>query len=114
QDGTINGVLSNGLSRTIGQVALATFSNPEGLRQIGGNQFATSANSGLPNSGLPVNVAPLTFGTGGIIAGAVEMSNVDLSEEFVNLITTTTGFSAASRVISTSDQLIQQLLLLGR
>jgi flagellar hook protein FlgE len=109
ENGVINGAFTNGLTRTIGQVALSTFANPEGLREIGANQFSAS-----PNSGLAVNVAPGTFGTGRILAGSVELSNVDLSAEFVNLITTSTGFSAASRVITTADQLIQQLLLLGR
>lgn len=108
-DGTISGAFTNGLTRTLGQVALATFSNPEGLVEVGSNMYAAG-----PNSGLPVNVQPLTFGTGRIVAGALELSNVDLSAEFVNLISTTTGFSASSRVITTSDQLIQQLLQAGR
>jgi len=109
QDGTINGSFTNGLTRTLGQVALATFTNPEGLVDAGNNLLASG-----PNSGLPVDVQPQTFGSGRIVSGAVELSNVDLSAEFVNLINTTTGFSASSRVITTSDQLIQQLLQIAR
>jgi flagellar hook protein FlgE len=104
-DGTITGSFSNGLTRTLGQVAMATFSNPTGLVDKGGNQFSSGS-----NSGVPVISAPLTLGAGSIRAGALELSNVDLSEEFINLIISSTGFSAASRVITTSDQLITELL----
>jgi flagellar hook protein FlgE len=104
-DGTITGSFSNGLTRTLGQVAMATFSNPAGLEDKGGNQFVAGA-----NSGVPVISAPLTLGAGSIRAGALELSNVDLSEEFINMIISSTGFSASSRVITTSDQLITELL----
>ena len=63
-----------------------------------------------PNSGTAVVGIPGQFGSGDIVAGALELSNVDLSEEFINLIIASTGFSAASRVISTSDQLLTELL----
>lgn len=109
EDGVITGAFSNGLNRSLGQVAVATFANPEGLTDAGRNLYLTG-----PNSGTAVNVAPLTFGAGRIIAGALELSNVDLSQEFVNLITASTGFSAASKVITTSDQLIQELLAVSR
>ncbi len=109
ESGVITGAFTNGLSRTLGQVALATFANPEGLLDAGSNTFVAG-----PNSGLAVEVEPQTFGAGRIISGALELSNVDLSQEFVNLITTSTGFSASSRVITTSDQLIQQLLSIAR
>jgi len=62
------------------------------------------------DSGEPVIAAPLTLGSGGIRSGALEQSNVDLSEEFINMIVASTGFTAASRVITTSDQLITELL----
>jgi flagellar hook protein FlgE len=104
-DGTITGSFTNGQTRTLGQVAMATFTNPEGLQDDGGNMFKTGV-----NSGAAVIAAPLTLGSGGIRAGALEQSNVDLSEEFINLIVASTGFSAASRVITTSDQLITELL----
>ena len=105
EDGIITGSFTNGQTRTLGQVATATFTNPEGLDDEGGNMFKTGV-----NSGSAVIAAPLTLGSGGIRAGALEQSNVDLSEEFINLIVASTGFSAASRVISTSDQLITELL----
>jgi flagellar hook protein FlgE len=109
QDGIITGNFSNGVHRTLGQVALATFSNAQGLVDRGGNMFAEG-----PNSGPAVIGTPGDLGAGKLVSGSLEMSNVDLSEEFINLIIASTGFSAASRVISTSDQLLQQLLSTGR
>ncbi len=108
-NGVITGGFTNGLTRTIGQLALATFTNPEGLVDAGGSLFRVG-----PNSGNAVITEPLEFGTGRLIGGALELSNVDLSEEFINMILTSTGYSAASRVITTTDQLIQQLLTIGR
>ncbi len=109
QDGIITGAFTNGLTRSIGQVALAKFSNPEGLVDVGNNLFAVG-----PNSGTPVIATPTTLGTGRIVGGSLELSNVDLAQEFINLIQASTGYSAASRVITTTDQLIQQLLVVGR
>ncbi len=109
QDGTIKGVFSNGLLRDLGRVALATFSNPSGLQHVGGNLFQVSANSGDPTV-----VSAGGAGTGRIIGGALELSNVDLSNEFINLITASTGFSASSRVLSTSDEMLQELLAIVR
>lgn len=108
-DGVITGGFSNGLIRTIGQIALAGFTNPEGLVDVGGNLFGAG-----PNSGSPVISEPLEFSNGRIIGGALELSNVDLSKEFIEMILTSTGYSASSRVISTADQLLQQLLLLAQ
>ena len=104
-DGTISGTFSNGLTRTLGQVAVATFRNNQGLVDRGNNSFSAG-----PNSGTAVISAPQQFSAGRIVSGALELSNVDLSAEFVNLISASTGFSAASRVISTSNQLLQELL----
>jgi flagellar hook protein FlgE len=109
EDGVITGSFTNGLAHSIGQVALATFINNEGLVGIGNSLYSPG-----PNSGNAVIGPPTHFGSGRIIAGAVEASNVDLAEEFVNLIQASTGFSASSRVITTADELIQQLLLVGR
>jgi flagellar hook protein FlgE len=109
QDGIITGTFSNGLTQTIGQVALATFANPAGLIARSNNVFFVG-----PNSGEARVTPPLTLGAGKISAGALELSNVDLSREFINLITSSTAFSAASRVITTSDQLLQELLLIAR
>lgn len=108
-DGTITGAFSNGLTRTLGQVALATFSNDKGLVDQGGNMFAAGAGSG--NAQIS---APGQLGAGNIRGGALEQSNVDLSTEFVNMIVASTGFNAASRVITTSNQLIQELLNTSR
>jgi len=104
-DGTITGSFTNGQTRTLGQVAIATFSNPLGLQDEGGNMYKPGA-----NSGQAIIAAPLTLGGGSIRSGALEQSNVDLSKEFINMIVASTGFSAASRVITTSDQLITELL----
>jgi len=104
-DGTITGAFDNGKTRSLGQLAVATFNNPQGLDDKGGNMFAAGA-----DSGVPIITAPETLGAGGVRSGALEQSNVDLSSEFINLIVASTGFSASSRVISTSDQLMQELL----
>lgn len=109
QDGVITGAFSNGQTRTVGQVALAKFANPEGLVDIGNNLFGVG-----PASGNPLVTAPTSLGTGRIVGGSLELSNVDLAEEFINLIRASTGYSAASRVITTTDQLLQQLLVIGR
>ncbi len=108
-DGIITGGFTNGLTRTIGQVALAKFRNAEGLVDVGNNLFGVG-----PNSGTALITTPLEFGTGRIVGGALEVSNVDLSAEFINMIQAQTGYSAAARVISTTDELLQQLLLIGR
>ena len=104
-NGIITGGFTNGQTRIIGQVVLATFSNPEGLVDSGDNLFVTG-----PNSGAPLVTPPLRFGAGRVVGGALELSNVDLGAEFINMILTTTGYSASSRVISTTDQLLQLLV----
>ena len=109
EDGVISGSFTNGLIRTIGQVALATFTNNEGLVDGGDGLFRTG-----PNSGTAVISSPLTFGGGRVVSGTLELANVDLSQEFINLILASTGYSASSRVINTTNELIQQLLLIGR
>ncbi|MCB9840371.1 MAG: flagellar hook-basal body complex protein [Phycisphaeraceae bacterium] len=108
-DGTISGTFSNGLVRTLGQVALATFSNPGGLVDDGSNLYTTGA-----NSGEPVITPPASGQAGRILGGTLELSNVDLGQEFTSLILATTGYSASSRVIRTADELMQQLLILGQ
>ena len=109
EDGTIVGVFSNSLLRTLGQVTVAQFANPQGLEDIGGNLFRVTV-----NSGIAAIVAPGTGGSGRIVGGALELSNVELSQEFINLITASTGFTANSRVLTTSDRLIQELLAVIR
>ena len=109
QSGMITGVYSNGANRILGQIALATFTNPGGLEKEGENTYVTSNNSGDPNIGTS-GVA----GNGKVIAGALEMSNVDLAEQFTDMIITQRGFQANSRSITTSDQMLQELLTLKR
>ncbi len=104
-DGRVVGSFSNGMTQTLGQVAVATFTNNMGLNDTGGNLYEASA-----NSGLPIISAPQTQGAGAVRSGSLEMSNVDISKEFINMIISSTGFSAASRVITTSDQLMTELL----
>ena len=105
EDGTITGVFSNGLLRTLGQIPLAMFANNAGLTEVGGSQFRAGVNSGIATV-----VNATTGGSGKVIGRSLELSNVELSEEFINLISAQTGYSANSRIISTSDQLIQELL----
>jgi flagellar hook protein FlgE len=104
-DGTITGQYTNGLTKAVGQLALANFNNPDGLIAMGGNLYASG-----PNSGSPLIGGATANGTGTVESGALEQSNVDLSREFINLIIASTGFSASSKVISTSDQLLTNLL----
>jgi flagellar hook protein FlgE len=108
-DGTLMGSFSNGLKQAIGQVALASFANPTGLSKAGSSLYRTSANSGEPTIGTAA-----TGGRGSLAGGALEMSNVDLSSEFTNLIIAQRGFQANSRVITTSDELLQELVNLKR
>ncbi len=108
-DGVITGAFTNGLTRVVGQVAVARFTNSEGLVDAGNSMFRTG-----PNSGTALVTTPQSFGTGRVIGGALELSNVDLGSQFTDMILTTTGYSAASRVITTTDELLQQLVALGR
>jgi len=105
EDGTITGVFSNGLLRSLGQVALATFANNNGLEEFGGSLYRATANSGLATV-----VSGGQGGGGRVVGRTLELSNVELAEEFINLISASTGFSANSRVLTTSDELIQELL----
>jgi flagellar hook protein FlgE len=91
------------------RLTLATFSNPAGLERSGGNEWVTSANSGLKSENTPGN-----GGAGSTTAGAVEMSNVDLAQTFTNMITAQRGFQANSRVISTADSMLEELVNLKR
>ena len=109
QSGVITGVYSNGTTRTIAQIALASFTNQGGLEKVGDNAYRVSNNSGLANIG-PSGVA----GKGKVIPGALEMSNVDMADQFVDMIVTQRGFQANSRTIQTADQLLQELLTLKR
>jgi flagellar hook protein FlgE len=108
-DGTITGIYSNGLRQAIGQLALASFNNPSGLEKAGNSSFRVGDNSGAAMIGL-AGVA----GRGVLNSGALEMSNVDLAEEFTGLIVAQRGFQANSRVITSSDEILQDLVNLKR
>jgi len=108
QDGSPIGTLSNFSIAEDGRIA-GSFTNPEGLVDAGDNLYRSG-----PNSGAAFITRPREFGTGRLVGSALEQSNVDLSQEFINMILASTGNSAASRVITTTDELITQLLALGR
>lgn len=107
--GVIYGLYSNGRHQALAQVAIGSFANVEGLIRVGQTMFRESSNSGE----LVIDKA-LTGGRGVIKSGAVEMSNVDLSQEFTDMIITQRGFQANSRVITTSDEMLQELVNLKR
>jgi flagellar hook protein FlgE len=108
-DGTVTGTFSNGSSKVLAKIALATFSNPAGLQKAGDSHFRATGASG--------NVLMQAAGTGTagtFAAGSLEMSNVDLGQEFTNLIIAQRGFQANSKIISSSDELLQDLVNLKR
>jgi flagellar hook protein FlgE len=108
--GCIVASYSNGDTRTIGQIAVATFTNPAGLEKVGENMYSSTMNSGEFN-GIGVSIDS----TGGkISSGYLEMSNVDLSDQFTSMITTQRGFQANSRIITVSDTMLEELINLKR
>lgn len=109
QDGTIIGYHAVHGYMDLGRIDIATFDNPNGLSQIGGTMFAATVSSGQPI----LNIAGQD-GAGNVLSGALEMSNVDLSVEFTDMITTQRGFQANSRTITVSDTLLEELLSLKR
>jgi flagellar hook protein FlgE len=109
RNGVINGIYTNGLSQVVGQVALATFANDQGLVRLGDNLFEHTSASGLPRI-RPSGGA----GSGEIIGGVLERSNVDLAAEFSDLIVTQRGFQANARTITTADTLLQEAVNLIR
>jgi len=109
QDGTINGIYSNGQNIPMYRVALALFNNPAGLVKVGNTAFRDSNNSGIPQIG-----SPLEGGAGAVVGSSLEMSNVDLTEEFTKLITSQRGFQANARMITTSDQVLEELINIKR
>jgi flagellar hook protein FlgE len=107
--GTVTAVGSDGNPYTLGQVAVATFANPNGLEKVGDTQFRQSAGSGAAQVGKPGD-----DGHGDLSAGYLEMSNADLSTQLTNLIISELGFQANSKVITTSDEVLQTLVNLKR
>jgi flagellar hook protein FlgE len=109
KDGTLVGMFSNGGQVAIGRIALATFVNPGGLEKAGGSSYRTTVNSGAAEVGEAG-----TGSLGALSSGQLEMSNVDLSQEFTNLIVAQRGFQANARIITTSDEVLQELTNLKR
>ena len=107
--GVITGVYSNGTIRTIGQIAMASFTNQQGLEKAGDNTYVESNNSGMARIGES-GVA----GKGTLMAGALEMSNVDLSEQLTDMIVTQRGFQSNAKTIQTADTLLETVLSLKR
>jgi flagellar hook protein FlgE len=109
EDGLIRGVFTNGATQPLGQIRLARFANPAGLEARGENMFALGINSGLPIEGNPGEL-----GIGEIIAGATELSNTDIGKNLIDLILASTMYRGNTRVITTSQQLFDELLNLRR
>ena len=107
-DGKINATYSNGQTRLLGQIAVAEFANASGLEKSGDNLYSSTLNSGDPT------IQDVTSDAGSISTGVLEMSNVDLSNEFTNMITAQRGFQANSRIITVSDTLLEELTNLKR
>lgn len=107
--GEIYLVYSNGLKELIGQLAVSNFTNPSGLIRSGQNMFKIGLNSGEPQVG-----AANTGGRGAVTSGYLEASNVDMAQEFTNMILAQRGFQASARVISTSDNILEELVNLNR
>ncbi|AEB75817.1 flagellar basal-body rod protein FlgG [Clostridium botulinum BKT015925] len=117
KDGLVKGVLDDGTVTALGQIATASFKNQEGLKKEGKNLFSNTANSGVPTvrSGLG---APKNLdngdGYGEMLQGMLEMSNVDLAEQFTDMIVTTRAFQASGKMISTGDEILQDIINLKR
>jgi flagellar hook protein FlgE len=108
-DGIVQGVFSDGVQRPMVRLAIADFNNVMGLERVGETMFRESANSGVAQLGVTGQGS-----RGTLMGGALEMSNVDLSAEFTNLILAQRGFQASSRVITTSDQVLEDLVNIKR
>ena len=106
-DGTITGTFSNNKTATIGQIALASFADEQGLSHVGNNDFAPTLASGQPTIG-----GPGTGGLGTISGGALEQSNVDIATEFANLIIAQRSYEANARVVTTFDEVAQATIAL--
>lgn len=108
-DGVLTGLFTNGLTRPLGQLSMAIFPNNNGLERLGSNLWR-----GTDNSGVPVIGEPRTGGRGNVSSGFLEQSNIDISTEFTDLIVTQRGFQANTRVVTTVDEMLQDLLNMKR
>lgn len=116
EEGVVYGNLENGKMAALGQIAMANFKNPEGLEKSGGNLYNTSANSGdaIIKSGLNTTGDDNSKAYGDTIQGMLEMSNVDLAEQFTDMIIATRSFQASSKAINTGDEILQDIINLKR
>jgi len=109
ETGRIKGVYSNGVTRDLGQLLMSTFANPGGLQQIGDNLWAQGVNSGEPLTGIPGE-----NGNGTLTSGAVELSNTDIGQNLIDLILASTQYRGGTRVITSAQQLLDELMSLRR
>jgi flagellar hook protein FlgE len=108
-DGMLSAIFSNGQNVKLAQVALAKFENPEGLFKMGQNRFRESRLSGQPTTG-----SPGTGGRGTLVSKALESSTTDIANEFINLMTAQRNFQANAKVISTADEMMQEVINIKR
>jgi flagellar hook protein FlgE len=108
-DGTIQGIFSNGQTAELARLSLATFNNPNGLLKTGQNRFSASVSSGEPSLGVPGE-----GGRGTTAGSALELSNVDIANEFINMLIAQRGYQANSRIITTTDSVLQEAINLVR
>ncbi|NMA90248.1 MAG: flagellar basal body rod protein FlgG [Amphibacillus sp.] len=114
-NGVVNYIDENNQTQVAGQIMLAKFSNPGGLEAIGANMYRSTVNDGMiGTNGIPTLITPESDGSASIVSGALEMSNVDLAEEFTDMIVAQRGFQANTRIITTSDEILQELVNLKR
>ncbi|MEC4677696.1 MAG: flagellar hook-basal body complex protein, partial [Nitrospirota bacterium] len=109
KDGIVTGLFTNGQSRSLAQVRLARFNNDQGLSKVGNNVYVLSNDSGQPILG-----DPNSGGMGRVLSNSLELSNVDLAQQFIKMIEYQRGFQANSRSITTTDELLQELVNLIR
>lgn len=116
KNGVINGVLEDGRVAALGQIAMASFKNPEGLTKLGGNLYSSSVNSGeaIIKSGVGTLNDDNSNGYGDNLQGMLEMSNVDLSEQFTDMIVSSRAFQASGKMITTGDEILQDIINLKR
>lgn len=116
KNGVINGVLEDGRVAALGQIAMSTFKNPEGLTKLGGNLYSSSVNSGeaIIKSGIGTLNDDNSKGYGDNLQGMLEMSNVDLSEQFTDMIVSSRAFQASGKMITTGDEILQDIINLKR
>lgn len=116
KNGVINGVLEDGRVAALGQIAMASFKNPEGLTKLGGNLYNSSVNSGeaIIKSGVGTLNDDNSKGYGDSLQGMLEMSNVDLAEQFTDMIVSSRAFQASGKMITTGDEILQDIINLKR